>query len=260
MALAPAPLGARKGAAPPPPEPPADYYLSFDCATKTFAFGLVAVHAGRYRARRTYLRQRQRELARWAAQRPSDPAELALLRAAAEELAGETRGYLELLDGETKDLVPGVPDKEIHTVPRVKAVAAYVRGRVAGAVARHVRGGAPLDVLIEFQEGPNARSRAVVPALITLFADGKVYLVGPTLKNRMAVTAANRYCFFAEKYAKSYDANKAHAKANFAALEQLFGSRIPAMPAAQRGHVADAVMQILGHLAFGDRATPEQHF
>ena len=127
------------------------------------------------------------------------------------------------------------------------------------SIAKHVKG--PLEVVIEFQEGVNAKSRMVVPALVALFADYKVYLVGPSLKNKIYLTEKGRYCYFVEKYAKSYDANKAHAKYNFAVLEERSGTQIPiTKPPSLRGHIADSCLQILGHLSYGDTETPEAHF
>ena len=46
--------------------------------------------------------------------------------------------------------------------------------------------------------------------------------------------------------------NKAHAKYNFALVEELFGTKIPlTTPASLRGHIADSFMQVLGYLIYG---------
>jgi hypothetical protein len=99
--------------------------------------------------------------------------------------------------------------------------------------------------------GPNARARAIAAALVALFANESVMFVGPSLKNRVCTGPTGQYANFAKKYSNSYGANKAHAIHNFAVIESVFGTRIPATPAALRGHIADSFMQILGHLIHG---------
>jgi hypothetical protein len=237
------------------------WFLSFDCATKTFAFGLVRVDAEAIRAGGPGLRARARaaeEVLRRAGELAGvDPARaralVATVALAVAAMDAEARGYFCLADGEAVDLFPGRSDDDIPTVERVRAVARYVAARVRPAVARHVPPGERHRVLVEYQMGPNAPARTVATALVTLFADDDVVIVGPSLKNKVAVCDEGQYYRFAERYARAYDANKAHTKYNFARLEAAFGSGIPASrPPGLRGHIADSVMQVLGHLAHGD--------
>jgi len=99
--------------------------------------------------------------------------------------------------------------------------------------------------------GPNARARAIAAALVAFFAAERVVIVGPSLKNRVSVSAEGQYGHFLRRYSNSYGANKAHASFNFAALERTFGSSIPPTPAARRGHIADSCMQVLGFVLYG---------
>lgn len=232
--------------------PPARWYLGFDCATKTFAFSLSRVDlsgAAAIRARALACQELLR--------RPASEESAARLEAAVAALDRESRDMVRLVDGETVDLFPGRADADIPTVERVRAVVAYVRARVLPALAIAEN---PC-VIVEFQMGPNARARVVSAALVTLFADMEVIIVGPSLKNKVHADEQGMYCHFAKKYARSYDANKAHAKYNFARIEQLFGTEIPAMrPAALRGHIADSFMQVLGHLRYGHEENAEAMF
>lgn len=238
---------------------PATFYLGFDCATKTFGFSLMGIRAECFSGRRKYLRQRLRELKTWIKEKPTAPFELFLLSKAVQDLDAETKSYIVLIDGETKDLFPGRPDKNIHTIERLRALCDYIRSRIMPSIKKNVTG--PLEVVIEFQEGANAKTRIIAPSLATLFIDQKVYFVGPTLKNKVYLSEEGRYCHFAEKYARNYDANKAHVKYNFAALEELFGSQIPSChPPTLRGHIGDACIQCLGHLMFGHTDDPENHY
>jgi hypothetical protein len=164
----------------------------------------------------------------------------------------ETRNFVRIIDGSTADLFPGRADDDIPTVERLRAVARYVASRVRPAVAAIVPPGERLRVVVEFQMGPNAKARAVAAALIALFSEEDVIIVGPTLKNKIATCEEGRYCYFAERYKTSYSANKAHASYNFARLEALFGSTIPpTVPATLRGHIADSFMQVIGYLVHG---------
>ena len=167
------------------------------------------------------------------------------------ELDAETRDYVRIVDGETVDPFPGRPDSSISTVERLRGLARYVAGRIRPAVAAAVPTGERLQVVIEFQMGANARARAVAAALVALFAEQDVIIVGPTLKNKVAACEEGRYYHFAARYTTTYAANKAHAKFNFAQFEKLFGTGIPATSPALRGHIADSFMQVVGHLALG---------
>jgi hypothetical protein len=237
------------------------WFLGFDAATKTFAFSLSRVDLRAFRSARDRARERAaalREVARRAgvAARAGDLAGagrlLAEIQPVLGQLEAETASWLVLADGETADLFPGRADESIGTVERLQAVARYVSGRVRGSLAAHVPSGEALQVIIEYQMGPNAAARAVAAALVALFAESDTIIVGPTLKNKIAVCEEGRYYHFAEKYATAYGANKAHAQFNFAQVEKAFGSGIPATrPAKLRGHIADSFMQVLGHLVFG---------
>jgi hypothetical protein len=240
------------------------WYLGFDCATKTFAFSLSRVDLAAFAAERAAARTRVAALSELlrragakAARGDALGAEEIVARAApgVAALDGATRAYVRIVDGETVDLLPGRTDADIPTVERLRALARYVARRVRPAVAAALAGetaGAPLCVLVEYQMGANARARAVAAALIALFAEEDVVIVGPTLKNKVAVGEGGHYGDFAQRYATSYAANKAHTKHTFAVFERTFGSGIPATrPPSLRGHIADSFMQVLGLLVHG---------
>ncbi len=174
-------------------------------------------------------------------------------RRAVEALDLETRSLVRIADGETVDLFPGVPDKKIKEVPRVQAVARYVAARVRPAMAALIPPGERYCVLVEFQMAPNAHSPSVAAALVALFAEEDVREVGPSLKNKMALGLTGHYGLFTAKYAKTYDANKAHARHNFALMEAAVGTSIPPSTPELRGHIADSFMQVLGHLCYGEK-------
>lgn len=222
------------------------HFLGFDCATKTLAYGIISIDLERYAKRRVVLWL----LVLKAVRGLLSPAELVRLNA-------ETRGFIRIPHGAVTDLFPGRRDASISTVERIRGLAEYVEGTIMPKVA----GYPGIEPVVEFQMGPNAPARTIAASLITLFHKYKVFIVGPSLKNKVALCEEGRYCYFIEKYKKAYDANKAHAKFNFAELERLFPSAIPpTKPAALRGHIADSVMQILGYLMFGNTEDPEKSF
>lgn len=243
------------------------WHLGFDCATKTFAFSLSCVDIARagnpdWRARADALLE-SIDIAQ-AALDAGDPAEAArltrLLAPATRALDAETSALVRIVDGEMADLFPGRADKDISTIERLRAVARYVTGRIRPAIAA-VPAGERLRVVVEFQMGPNAKARAVAAALVTLFAEEDIIIVGPALKNKIATCEAGRYCYFAERYATSYSANKAHSVFNFAQIEKVFGTSIPESTRAQRGHIADSFMQVIGYLVHGpDEKTAALYF
>ena len=249
-----------------PPRP--RWHLGFDCATKTFAFSLSRVDLGgipaRGLARGAALQEGVRRAQ--AALDAGDPAGAACLAAliapAVTALEAETNDLLRIVDGEMVDLFPGRADKDISTVERLRAVARYVAGRIRPAVAAAVPPEERLRVVVEFQMGPNAKARAVAAALVTLFVEDDIIIVGPALKNKVAACEAGRYCYFAERYATPYSANKAHSMFNFSQIEKVFGSSIPpTTPASLRGHIADSFMQVIGYLVWGpDEKTAALYF
>jgi hypothetical protein len=233
--------------------------LGFDCATATFAFSLARVvwpapgattrALARVRGAGEILR-RARALCAAGDQAAASAlaAELAPILAAYER---ESCAIMQIVDGETANLCPGWANKDIPTVLRICSLVKYVTRRVLPAVAAHLAPPEPLRVLIEFQKEANVPARKIMYALVALFAAHDPIIVGPSLKNKVATCEEGRYCYFAARYEKTYDANKAHAKFNFAHIERVFGSGIPASSASLRGHIADSFMQVVGHVVHG---------
>lgn len=228
------------------------WFLSFDCATKTFAFSLSRVDLDAFRSQREALSRRvacYRELMT----RPLSDEALAELGAAVRADEAASAEWIVLVDGETTNLCPGIPDAEISAVKRITALVAYVDRRIRPLLV----GCEGLQVLIEYQMGQNTPALAVSNALIALFAAYPVTIVDPRDKNRIATCEAGRYHHFTAKYETTYSANKAHAKFNFDHIERTFGTKIP--PSHARGHIADSFMQVLGHLIV-PKATSRERF
>lgn len=211
-------------------------YLGFDCATKTFGHGILHIDLESYKERRAVL---------WVALLK---AVRGLLKAQElKSLENEIKEFIIVESGSVVDLFPGRPDAEIHMVERIKGLTKYVQTEILPKIPP------PEDLIveIEFQMGQNDKTRAIAAALIALLSDYKIRIVGPVLKNKVALTPEGLYANFAKKYRTSYTANKKHAEYNFTTLESLFTSKLTSIKPALRSHVADAVMQILGDLMYG---------
>jgi hypothetical protein len=239
------------------------WFLSFDCATKSFAFALLRV-----RDPDPGIVPKAEALA--AAVRAGDaPGALAIAR----EMDAETRGYLHLAAGGAVDLVPGKKDKDIPTVERIGAAIAYLRGTVACALAAAAADGCPppdspdLNVAVEFQMGPNAPARTIAVVLLTYFSDANTFMVGPAYKNKLWYPSRPdlRHCFFVERYSSLYTANKNHSKElYFDHLAPTFGhdrgGALEGVPVRLRKDFADCVTQVLGFLAYGDLEKAAEKF
>jgi hypothetical protein len=244
------------------------WYLGFDCATKTFAFSVGRVDLRRFVQDRSAFTALCTQLK--AVKELMGRARLCLVAGdgngaknildrvgpIADSLDASTQ-FIEIADGGVVDLCPGVADKDIPTIDRVRAVINYVDTRIRPTLSRLIPTGQPLNVVVEFQMGPNAPARVISCALLTLFASDNVFLIGPSIKNKVAFSEEGKYCYFAARYSNNYGANKAQVKHNFAEAERIFGTQIPPTAAAIRGHIADSFMQIIGYELFeqGENST-----
>jgi hypothetical protein len=247
-------LSAAPGAA---SDAPDAWFLSFDCATKSFAFALLRVRP-----------PGSRVLA--AAERLAAASDAQAAAAALSDLDAETRACLHLAGCGAADLVPGVKDEDIPAVARVRAVLAYLRGPVAKALAAAAADGCPpgdspqLHVAVEYQMGANSPARMVATVLVAHYAAANVFMVGPAFKNKLWFPSRPdlRVCHFIEKRKTLYAANKGHSRAlYFEHLGPLFGHTAAAgIPVRLRKDFADSVAQVLGLLAFGDLAGAPDKF
>lgn len=225
------------------------WFLSFDCATETFAFSLSMVDIATYISTRDSMKQRIQAVTMLLERAQQSP-QLAIAAAAAVEKLDTESRFIRLVDGETASLCPGVKDKDIPTVTRIKSLVRYTNTRILPSLRRNISPGVQVRVLIEYQMGD--AQRKISDALIAIFADYDVFIVGPSHKNRIYTCEEGKYSKFAPKYANAYNANKAHAKFNFEKIEKTFGSCIPASSNKLRGHIADSFMQVLGHITCSD--------
>lgn len=113
----------------------------------------------------------------------------------------------------------------------------------------------PTHVLVEYQMSANDKSRCVSQQILYHYAglESQLYLVGPTLKNKVAFSEDLDYGTFISKYASKYTANKNHTKANFLHWLKIYNklTLIKDIKKKNIDDAADAFMQIIGWLDWG---------
>lgn len=219
------------------------WFLSFDCATKTFAYILIKVNFNQLFVNIQEVIKLVKQLENKIQNNGySEDVEQMI-----NKLDNKTKFAIEIITGNCIDLIPGIANKDIDTVERVKIVSEYTKNEIFPLIKDIPTD--QLNVLVEFQMSHNTQSKVVSIALLALFSEYELCLVNPSLKNKLCFTEEGRYCYFMEKYKNSYDANKKHALYNFKEFERIFDQKLD-LPDKLKGHVADSFMQILGHIMY----------
>jgi hypothetical protein len=199
------------------------YYLSFDCATKTFAYSLSYVNL--------------------------DIKEQLNVFKKTFDFENCKDSIINIMDGAMIDFFPNIPDAKIDTVDRIVKMSNYIKQIIFPKIKEipipHI------EIFIEFQMGSNHKARMISSALIAIFSEYKVRLINPSLKNKVYVSEEGKHKHFIKKYSSLYSANKEHAKYNFSQIEKVFKSNIAGTKKSDRGHIADSFMQVLGFILYG---------
>lgn len=219
------------------------WYLSFDCATKTFAYILIKVNFDQLFIDTIELLKVVKQLEIKLKQNGYSKE----LERIINKIDNKTKYAIEIITGNCIDLIPEIANKDIDTVQRVKIVSDYTKSKLFPLIKDIPTD--QLSVIVEFQMSHNTQSKVVSIALLTLFSEYELYLVNPCLKNKLYFTEEGRYSYFIEKYKNTYDANKKHALHNYKEFERIFDQKIN-LSDKLKGHVSDAFMQVLGHIMY----------
>ena len=228
------------------------YYLSFDCATKTFAYSLSYVNLDIDHILKDFIEDLQRgEENEQGEQGEALQGEaIQKFQSLLQKYYLKLRSIIYLMDGAVVDFFPNIPDNKINTVDRIQKMSNYIKDTIIPKL-NDIPKLADIEIFIEFQMGSNHKARMISSALIALFSKYKVRLINPSLKNKVYITEEGKHKHFIKKYTNLYSANKEHAKYNFALIEEIFKSNIPQTKKNERGHIADSFMQVLGFLLYG---------
>lgn len=219
------------------------WFLSFDCATKTFAYILIKVNFDQLFIDISEVTK----IVKLLEHKLQNDGYSEDIEKMINKIDNKTRFAIEIITGNCIDLIPGIANKDIDTIERVKIVSEYTKNEIFPLIKD-----IPIDqlsVLVEFQMSHNTQSKVVSIVLLALFSEYELCLVNPSLKNKLYFTEKGRYCYFMEKYKNSYDANKKHALYNFKEFERIFDQKLN-LSDKLKGHVADSFMQILGHIMY----------
>lgn len=216
------------------------YYLSFDCATKTFAYILLKIDNKKINIDLDKIKnllkiiQKKIEMGNITSE----------VTDTINTLYNNLTSTINIITGDCVDLLPGKSNNSVNTVQRIQLVSKFVKSTILPLIENIPN--SRLQVLIEFQMSHNTQAKVVSIALISLFSDHNTHLINPSLKNSFHITDSGQYCFFIEKYKNKYDANKKHALFNFKEFERIFNQKLD-ISDNLKGHIADAFMQIWGY-------------
>jgi len=223
------------------------YYLSFDCATKTFAYSLSYVNLNSIPKNINILIN---DIATETTNVETTNAETTtkLYKNTIKKIKNFKSQIINLIDGEIIDFFPKIPDNKIDNVERIQKISNYVKEVIFPKIANIKIDN--IEIFIEFQMGSNHKARMISSALIAIFSSYVVRLIHPSLKNKVYTCEDGKHKHFIKKYSNLYTANKEHSKYNFFIIEKIFSSAISSTNKNDRGHIADSFMQVLGYLLY----------
>jgi hypothetical protein len=213
------------------------YYLSFDCASKTFAYIFVKLNYIDIVKTKRILQYLDTQVKQCNITED--------LITSIQLLDNNIKQVITVISAECIDLFPNIANKDINTVNRIQTMNQYVKKSILPLLSDIDIN--MITVLIEFQMSYNTQSKVISIGLISLFSDYDVHLVSPMLKNKIYFSENGHYSKFIEKYKNSYDANKKHALYNFKQFEVIFDQVLP-ISDKLKGHISDAFMQIIGYI------------
>jgi hypothetical protein len=222
------------------------FFLSFDCGTKSLAFTLMQINVPE-------LILVKQEVCGTLQAIKDGRANWSCAFGMIESWDLRLKSAVRFVSGGVVDLCPGKKDKEIKSVQRIRAVATWINTSIQPIISSFCV--EPPIVLVEFQLGANANARTVSTALVTLFANNQIYIVGPALKNQITIYGDphSYWGMFMENLQTNYAANKAHSIYCFRNLAKKLGWTIPGGVSAKHMHdLADSCMQIFGFMRYGN--------
>jgi hypothetical protein len=224
--------------------------LSVDVANKSLAVAFIKFDTKKYER----IEQALDEFRTLKASGGAPSAVLCGFNALLDKITDIYNGAIDIKHIDVKDLIPGKKMSETDLLHRTVALHGYLSD-LTSAVIPLVGADEEFKILIEYQMGPNEKSRAVSTQLMYHFAgvllnmgrvpDGNIILVGPSLKNTIYIGAADAaHINFLEKYKTNYSTNKAHSRFNLVRLLQVLGKSNMLVPFAKKNYddLGDAVM------------------
>jgi hypothetical protein len=230
------------------------YFLSFDCAVKTFAFSFIRldflnIDYRKLREQLSIVRDIIYILSNNIKVNNIDnvnkiSTHFDEMIKIVTSIDNKIKHSIQVIDADTFDLLDGGKMSDSDMITRIKGLCEYVDKKINPMISIYPKD--KITVLIE-QQMPGTPAISIASGLATIFSPYygyNTYMVCPSLKNKCNLSEQGEYHIFAKKYKKSYDANKAHTLQNLLFLESVFDFDIN-LSRNMKGHVADCVMQTL---------------
>ncbi|VVB71255.1 Uncharacterised protein [uncultured archaeon] len=181
--------------------------LSFDCATKTFAFCLIEIDLDNVLSMELTIPSIQKCISKF--------------------------------ECDVINFFPDKQDKDITILERIKAVRTFL--------SRFDNLPNDTHIYVEYQMGANMKANIVADVILTYFYNFiDVKLVPPTLKNKIKLCSGGGYSDFTKKYKSNYTANKHHTTFNLNWFLSAFNISV-SLKSSLVNHVADAFAQVIGY-------------
>ena len=214
-------------------------YLSIDCANKSLAIGFYVLHIDNWKQNLLLILKNK------------NYSKEEKIKKAHEFLDNIIEiKFLKLID-----LIPNKKVKNTSIIERTQSLYKHIE-EIKNNIESDIKKKEHINVFIEYQMGPNDKSRGVFNQLIYAFSNTDLYnikIITPTLKNQIYFTDELKHCRILKRYNSVYTANKVHCKENFLYFLKLFNKEkyINNISKKNIDDVADTFMQMIGQLKLG---------
>jgi hypothetical protein len=178
-----------------------------------------------------------------------------LLGEIAEMLERSIQAINESIEFNFLDVVDLLPDKKVKDASAVER--SFCLMKYLNSIKQNIPNN-PI-FLVEYQMGPNDKSRAVSSQLLYFCssyfcdvseAENGIKIIGPTLKNMLSLRdEKSKHSYYTEKYSNNYIANKNHTKYIFNRLAEMFGIQ-HSIKKKRLSDIADSVCMTLAYIKF----------
>jgi hypothetical protein len=188
------------------------YIIGIDAATKSLALSVISYRNvdDAYAAAAQCLDDyRAKKLA-------IGPAKLHALAGAVDDITEILTNRCVVEQVRVVDLLPGQKVNSVDVITRAHALAKYM-AEIDVCVRPYIN--AQTHILIEYQMGPNDKSRTVshqiIYHMVATYPEAHVHIIGPSAKNKLYIEGIDdsRLEYHMAKHFRNYTANKNHAKA-----------------------------------------------
>ncbi len=241
-------------------------YLSFDCATKTFAYVLCEIKFEYFNSIQNQLNEIFKAInekmifmigklkSKNITEHKKCYPEITQCINLIDECSKLLKQFITISHANTIDLIPNQKDTETSTTERVLALSKFAKTDIIPLLNLNAK--LPLTILVEFQMGTNPKAKVILSALIAIlyYHDPtlNIYIVSPALKNTISLAD------YPTNYKSAWSANKAHARNNFEIYQCLYDINVD-MKKSLIGHVADSFFQVIGFIRNKESASKHRY-